>query len=182
MKRTHRFLPWGEFRRAVMKKYVLVAAVFCVFTHLFSQTPLDRRTGIGIILGDPTGLTVKTVWSRQTDLTANIGSSYFGALRIGVDWTWNFDVFNDRFIHLYFGPGAVLGIGNADGIIYRSKSGYYFYRPAGEAGIGVRGIFGVCGRAKNEPFEFFAEFGPLIGLVPHVGSSIDAGIGIRCYP
>ena len=165
-----------------MKYFVVLAAMLLFASPMYSQTPLGRSTGIGIILGDPTGITFKTTWSRQTDLTANIGSSYFGALRMGVDWTWNFDVFRSPAVHLYFGPGVALGVGSANGIFYRSARGDFYYRPAGEAGLGIRGVMGLSGTVEREPIEFFIEFGPMIGLVPNVGSSVDIGIGARFYP
>jgi len=165
-----------------MKRTTLLALFLLAALPLYSQTPLDRRTGIGIILGDPTGITFKTVWSRQTDLSASLGSSYFGALRVGVDWTWNFDVFRDPSVHLYFGPGVALGVGNANGIFYRGASGNYYYRAGNESGLGIRGVIGLSGRVKAEPIEFFIEFGPMIGIVPNVGSSIDVGVGARFYP
>jgi len=163
-------------------KYTIPLLIALLVVQVHPQTPLGRKTGFGIVLGEPTGLTIKTAWSKQTDLSASLGSSYFGALRIGVDWTWNFDAFHDPTVHLYIGPGIALGIGGGSGILYRSVKGDYYYRASGETGLGIRGVIGTSGMFKDEPFEFFMELGPMIGLVPAIGSSFDLALGVRFYP
>lgn len=64
-------------------KQLIISAILAILLFsplpVHSQTPLDRKMGFGIILGDPMGFTFKTVWSKQTDASGSIGSSYFGA-------------------------------------------------------------------------------------------------------
>lgn len=66
-------------------------------------------------------------------------------------------MFRNPDLHLYFGPGVVVGIGSASGIFYRSVHGKFYYRSSGETGLGIRGVMGLSGRVKNEPVEFFIE-------------------------
>ncbi|HEX3072364.1 MAG TPA: hypothetical protein VHP30_02005 [Ignavibacteriales bacterium] len=149
-------------------------------TH--AQGPQGKKLGFGIILGDPTGGTLKYWMNNQNSLNFSIGASYFGSPRVGADYVWHFNAFDTRFIRLYAGPGVVLGFGEGDGIIYEVKKDKFFYREDKGAGLAVRGIFGVNFNLAEAPMDIFFELGPLIGLAPEFGSAFDAAFGFRFYP
>ncbi|MDD8019103.1 MAG: hypothetical protein PHP42_12065 [Bacteroidota bacterium] len=165
-----------------MRKIFLLLSAVWLCSSLHAQTPQGKKFGLGIMLGDPTGLTAKIAVSRENEITLSAGTSYFGSLRLGIDYTWRFDVFRSPILHLYTGPGAVVGIGHSDGFIYKSYNGRFYFRPAGESGLAVRGIVGLDFTLQHDPIEFFFEVGPLVGIIPAFGSSMDAAIGIRFYP
>lgn len=147
-----------------------------------AQSPEGKEFGFGLILGEPSGGTVKLWLNQENALTANIGASYFGSPRIGVDYLWHFDAFNSSIVNLYAGPGAVLGIGSGKGFWYRDKDGKFYGRESGETGIAVRAMLGINIVPRNTPLEIFVELGPLVGITPDFGSAFDAAIGIRFYP
>ncbi len=147
-----------------------------------AQGPKGRDFGFGLNLGDPTGITIKYWFSRENALVASLGNSYFGALRINVDYLWHFDAFNSRVVDLYAGIGGVLGFGEGHGVLYHHKKDVYYYREDDDTGIGIRAVLGLNIIPKNSPLEIFIEFGPLVGLVPKTGSSLDVSAGIRFYP
>lgn len=166
-----------------MKKFLfIIIIVFISSNCLFSQGPKGRDFGFGIILGDPTGLTGKIWIDRENAVALSVGNSYFGALRITGDYLWHFNSFNSKVVTLYAGPGAVIGIGESGGWIYKKKGDYYWARNENDIGIGVRGIFGINIIPRNSPIEFFAEVGALVGVIPSFGSSAEGAIGIRFYP
>jgi len=136
-------------------------------------------TGFGIILGDPTGLTLKHWVSRDQAITASLGGSYFGAPRIGVDYLWHFNAFRSSVVLLYGDVGVAVGLGK--GVRWWGDRGYKYY-DRDETRLGVRGMFGVSVLPRGVPLEFFLEFGPLIGIAPGFGSAIDVGLGMRFYP
>ena len=148
----------------------------------FAQGPRGRTFGFGIILGDPTGGTIKFWFNNENALAASIGGSYFGAPRIGADYLWHFDAFNSAIVKMYAGPGVAIGVGEGNGYWYKHDEGKFFFRRTGETGIAIRGIFGINIIPRRTPIEIFLEVGPLIGITPAFGTAIDVGIGIRFYP
>ncbi len=165
-----------------MRRYFFIFTFFSILSTLHAQTPLGRSFGFGVILGDPTGLTAKFAMSHKTDLSLSAGSSYFGSPRFGIDYTWRFYSFHDAPIHLYAGPGVAVGLGTGNGWFYSNASRKFYYRSSGEAGVGVRGIFGANINLRNDPIEFFFELGPIVGLTPTFGSTVEVGLGVRFYP
>lgn len=152
-----------------------------MFNSSYPQSPEGKNFGFGIILGDPTGLTLKYWTQRDNALVFDVGASYFGSPRIGVDYLWHFDAFRSNIAKLYAGFGGVLGIGEGRGFYYTEHHGFYF-RSDNSAGLGVRGVFGINVIPRTSPLEFFLELGLLVGLTPDFGSAGDVGIGMRFYP
>lgn len=166
-----------------MKKIMFFVLILLgtIFNNSYAQSPEGKNLGFGIILGDPTGLTLKYWTQRENALVFDLGASYFGSPRIGVDYLWHFDAFRSNIAKLYAGFGGVLGIGEGRGFYYTEHHGFYF-RSDNSAGLGVRGVFGINVIPRTTPLEFFLELGLLVGLTPDVGSAGDVGIGMRFYP
>jgi hypothetical protein len=167
-----------------MKKIVLILFVYTLtfFSVSLAQSPEGKNFGFGIMVGDPTGLTVKFWTQRQNAFVIDVGGSYFGSPRIGVDYLWHFDAFRSNVAKLYAGIGGALGIGQGKGIYYSNDEGRFYFRSDNGIGIGARGVFGVNFIPQNTPLEVFLELGLLVGLTPSFGSAVDSGLGIRFYP
>jgi len=165
-----------------MRQLMLSAVMVGIFATTNAQTPMDRSFGFGIILGDPTGLTAKFESGQKSDIALSVGNSYFGSPRFGLDYTWRIYSFHDAPVHLYAGPGAVIGFGSGNGWFYSNANGRFYYRPAGDFGLGIRGVFGTNIDLKHDPIEFFCELGPMIGISPSFGSTVELGLGVRFYP
>jgi hypothetical protein len=163
--------------------YLLLITLFIISNQLMAQSSPNGKTfGFGIIVGDPTGGTLK-FWTTGTNaFVIDIGASYFGSPRIGVDYLWHFDAFNSNIAHLFAGPGGVIGIGDHSGFWYKGKGNRWFLREGNDVGLGMRGVFGVNVVPERTPLEIFFEIGVLVGLVPDFGSAIDAALGLRFYP
>lgn len=164
-----------------MRKIAAVSFVLILFSfnNIFAQSPQGKDFGFGIILGDPTGGTVKFWTKNNNAFVIDLGASYFGSPRINVDYLWHFDAFESRIAKLYAGPGGVIGFGEGHGLYYKNK---LVRKDDDRFGIGGRGIFGVNVIPINEPLEFFFEFGVLIALAPDFDSFVDVGLGMRFYP
>lgn len=160
-----------------MKKFLL--ALF-IITISFSQTA-EAKWGVGLILGEPTGITLKNKMGAN-DLIFNVGSSGFGEVRIDGLYTFNFpNAFNSNKFELYLAVGAALGIGNGDGVFEGKKNGNgRFYRDDDGIGIAALGAVGVNFYPARD-WEIFLQLGPIISLVPDVGGGFDGGLGFRYY-
>lgn len=168
-----------------MKKLIVVACfVSLVFSNLlFAHGPGNKKFGFGIVLGEPTGLTVKYWTANLNALNFTLGGrSYFGSPRLGFDYLWHFYAFDTRIVNIYAGPGLAVGFGEGNGFWYEDKKGRFFVRDDNDPGIGVRGVFGLNVVPNNTPLEFFIEFGVLVGFAPDTGSAADFALGMRFYP
>jgi hypothetical protein len=143
-----------------------------------SYSPYGREFGFGIMVGDPLGATLKFWTQRDRAFVVDLGASYFGSPRIGVDYLWHFNAFKSPIANLYAGPGGVIGIGEGNGFYNNDK----YNRSGGEIGIGARGVVGVNFVPRDTPIEVFFEIGVLLALAPDFGSGVDIGLGVRFYP
>ncbi len=168
-----------------MKKIHLFFSILLLIFSLqisSAQGPGGKSFGFGIMFGDPTGGTLKFWTSRENAFVVDVGSSYFGGLRFNGDYLWHFDAFNSHVVKLYAGPGVVVGVGEGHSYWYKEDHERFYFRDRGEAGIAVRGVFGVNIIPKRAPIEIFLELGVLIGISPAFGTGVDTGLGIRFYP
>jgi hypothetical protein len=160
------------------KKFSSILISFISIQNIFAQSPQKKSFGFGIIVGDPTGGTLKFFSNRNNAFVVDFGASYFGSPRLGVDYLWQFNAFNSDIANLFAGAGGTIGFGKGNGFYYRGK----YIREKSNVGLGARGIFGVNIIPRRTPLEFFFEFGVLLALAPDFGSSADFGLGMRFYP
>ncbi len=160
-----------------------VVAAFLLAASAAVAQPKVGSFGFGIILGEPTGLSLKGDAGGKNAWDAGIGPSWFGNVRIHADYLWAADVFNSRKAGMYFGLGAVLGLGRGRGVFVKGKGNeWYYYDNENAVAVGLRVPVGLNFMPFKAPVELFAEIAPIIGLVPSTGLGWDGAIGIRYYP
>lgn len=162
---------------------VLGALIAVPLSRQLCAQPEIGSFGFGLILGEPTGLTLKGDAGGSNAWDLAVGSSWFGSLRIHGDYLWNVNAFSSRKAGLYFGLGAALGFGRGKGIFIKGERGsWYYYDDEDAFALGVRGVAGINGMPFNAPVELFLEVAPLVGLTPVTGLGTDVALGIRYYP
>jgi len=175
-------------KKRIAKVIVLGLLVFPLIQPRQSIAQPQGDFGFGLILLEPLGGTIKYWTAANQALDADIGESYFGAPRIDVDYLWHFNSFRSNVLLLYGGLGAALGFGSAgyyDVYYGRDYNGHPFYVRDyynSTFGFGVRFLLGLDILPRRVPLEFFAQAGPLIGIVPAFGVGWDFAIGVRFYP
>jgi hypothetical protein len=145
----------GSFKR------ILIATALLFSTSLFAG-----NFGLGVIVGEPTGLAA--AWKISPNhthiamaLAYNFGDS--GYLRAHADYV--------RYVHglipvnkgklpFHFGLGALVGIGN-------------------DLYIGGRIPLGLTWQI--DPLDVFIEVVPTVSLLPGTGFGVGAGLGARYY-
>jgi hypothetical protein len=159
-------------------RYALVA----VFLFLSTQLSIaqDRSFGLGVIVGEPTGISAKLWtspgnafdfglgWSIGGDRIGKFKGTYDGGSRIHfhMDYLWHaFDAIrsSERF-PLYYGIGGRVNSG----------AGY-------DASVAVRGVIGIAWMPRQTPLDVFLEVVPSLQLTSSTGFGLDAGIGARYY-
>jgi hypothetical protein len=139
----------------------------------------DRNFGLGIILGEPTGVSAKLWTSSTTAFDFGLGWSlggdrlgrgdiYYSGSRVHfhMDYLWHsFDAIHstERF-PLYYGIGGRINSG----------AGY-------DAAFAVRGVFGIAWMPRQTPVDVFLELVPSLQFTSSSNFAIDAGLGARYY-
>jgi len=124
------------------------------------------RLGPGIILGSPTGLTLKILLNPENSLVFNAGWALgheHGNLHLTGDYRFHFlnAVPEDPNYQFYLGLGA--------SVVLKDEN----------SSFGVR--FGGGMEYVYDPFGFFLELFPVVELVPDTDMGLEGGIGARIY-
>lgn len=129
----------------------------------------DRGLGLGVILGEPTGFSLKYWLSDVSAVDAAVGWSFDGETDFHVhgDYLHHlFDLFpvKGRRLPLYFGGGL-----------------RYKHRDGREDLFGFRGVVGVSYLVPDIPLDIFLEAGPILDVTPDFEVRHTVGIGARYW-
>lgn len=152
-----------------------VVAVVVALTFVVSQasSSSDRgKVGVGVVLGAPTGLSIKYWESQRVAYQGSIGGMFKGGLMIGADYLVHENALRNPSLPFYYGVGLFVGEAGFGGPSYsRSK-----------LALGVRAAFGVDYVPREFPSDIAIELGPSLLLTPVVGMGIELSIAFRFYP
>lgn len=170
--------PSGKSRFVKYSHFVTMA----LGLFLLSQVSVaqERTFGLGIIIGEPTGISAKLWtsndnafdfglgWSVGGDRIGRYGGTYTGGNRVHMHMDYLWHAFNaihssERF-PLYYGIGGRLNSGG----------GY-------QSSFAVRGVLGIAWLPRETPIDVFLEIAPSLQLTPSTGFGIDAGLGARYF-
>jgi len=163
-----------------MKNILLSSlALFIVIALAKPVAAQDHGFGLGIVLGEPTGLSAKLWTSRINAFDFGFGVGLggdrikykgvydnSGRVHFHMDYLWHsFNAISstERF-PLYYGFGGRFNTGG----------GY-------DGSFGVRGVVGIAWLPRSTPIDVFFELVPVFQVTPLTGLGIDAGLGIRYF-
>jgi hypothetical protein len=156
---------------------ILASCLPFVVQGAFAQ---DHGFGLGLMIGEPTGLSAK-VWispvhALDFGLGWSVGGNWIGKQRghddrarrvhYHMDHLWHsFSAIdaNQRF-PLYYGIGARLNAG----------AGY-------DESLALRGVIGIVWLPVDTVADFFFEIAPSFELLPESAFGLDASLGVRYY-
>ena len=155
-------------RKIRMKKRILYLIIIILSGTL--SPAQDKGYGIGIILGEPTGLSGKYWLNNTNAIDFGLGFSFThfnnSGIQLHCDYLWNiYDLFktSEKFV-IYYGPGIKILTGGSN-----------------DAKLGIRGVAGIGWFIKDAPLDLFFEAAPVVDLIPGTILKIDGGIGARYY-
>jgi len=160
---------------------ILFAGVALLFSLATSDpsSAQDRGWGLGLIVGEPTGITAKNWISDGRAFDAAVAWSFSGydSFQIHADYlfhnsTWQESTDLEGRFPLHYGIGARIKLGtDVDGV-----------RGArADSRIGVRIPGGIAYYIPDAPIEVFVEIVPLLDIVPATHFDLNAAIGARYF-
>lgn len=158
----------------------LLSIVLFVFIMCPRLADAQGRVGIGFIIGDPTGFSLKYKISNMNSLDGALGFSPFDRFRIHADYLWISRPFSDQQFSFTYGAGVAIGFGSSDYIVSRGRH-VYFSRDV-PTGFGVRVPVGLSYMIPRSPVELTLELAPMVIFAPDGGVGIDGGLAVRFYP
>ena len=142
-----------------------------------SARGMDKGTfGVGIIVGEPVGITAKLYLTDDRAIQAAVGSAFIGGgLQLHGDYVFHPYILQSRdsfVLPVYVGPGVRLIDYNTG----RDQSAF---------ALGVRGVAGLLFDFKTVPLDVFFEIAPVLEYKFSSGAgfqlSLNVGAGIRYY-
>lgn len=161
-----------------MKTLLLAATVTCLGVAAWGE---PRGMGIGVMVGEPTGISAKK-WLDAThaiDGAAAWSISGEDAFSLHVDYLFHkFGLVTNPppDIVLHYGIGARFQVREDDGNDNGNGNA-----EDGDDTAGVRIPIGLTYLMKENPLELFMEFAPVVDLVPDTEGDFEAAFGIRFY-
>jgi hypothetical protein len=149
-----------------MKKGVLVLALAIMLFSGIARSQ-DKDFGLGIILGEPTGISAKKWLDDKSALDGAVAWSLVtpSSFHLHADYLYHdFNIFNVKKgkLPLYFGIGFRIRIGDEDR-------------------VGIRIPVGICYIFEQSPLDIFFELGPVLDLTPATRLRLTSSVGIRYF-
>lgn len=156
-------------------KYIYVLLI--TFTLLLSAqqaTAQERNFGLGVMLGEPTGLSAK-LWTQNNN-----------ALAFGLGWSTYHPRYDDRgnrvHFHIDYLWHSFDAIRSEEKFAFHYGIGGRFKDRGGNNGsLAIRGVGGLNWMLRNAPMDIFIEIAPSLELTPSTGFGIDGAFGARFY-
>lgn len=133
-------------------------------------------TGIGLVIGEPTGLSLKSWLSGNSAITVGAAWSFQhdGSVFLWADYTLHsFDITHsgsDRSLAFYY------GIGGKASFVDNDNEG-----EGNDTVIGARIPLGLMIPLRHHPVDFFVEIVPTIDLAPDTDFGVNGGIGAHLF-
>ncbi len=153
-----------------MKRNIIIILILVAALRSQSRAQ-DKGIGVGVIVGDPTGISTK-IWTTPTNAlqfaVAWENQDPFLGTRVSFsgDYLWhNFSAIQSthRF-PVFYGVGGVIASG-----------GRY------QAALGVRGVLGIDWLSRQAPIDVFLQVVPVLVLSPSTDVVVGAGLGMRFF-
>ena len=153
-----------------MKRFWIIALVAALAATAAAPASAETSAfGIGIIVGEPTGVGIKT--------HLNSGN----ALAFGLAWSLDEDnelhVHGDYLYHRY----DLIEVDEGEMPLYFGIGGRIKINDPGDDNVGVRFPVGLAYIFEDAPFDIFLEIVPILDLAPDTDFDLNGAIGARFW-
>ncbi len=156
-------------------KYFYSLLLTCALLLSAQQlTAQDKKFGLGVMLGEPTGISAK-YWTSNTN-----------AFAFGLGWSSYHPRYDDSGSRVHFHVDylwhSMDSIRSEERFVFQYGFGGRFKDRGGDNGsFAVRGVVGINWLPRNSPFDVFFEIAPSLELTPSTGFAVDGALGARFY-
>lgn len=155
----------SHFSRIIL--FFAIIFFFGVNTNSNKLYAQNDGLGLGVIVGEPTGISLKKWLSKKTAFDGAVAWSVSGNNHLYVHGDYlvhSFNVINSRstYVPVYYGIGGLIRFDD-------------------ETRLGVRIPFGVSYFVPGSPLDVFLEIAPIMELTPQTELDGSVGIGIRFF-
>jgi hypothetical protein len=159
----------------------VIAVVLLAATRIAAAQPPGEEKGtfgVGLVIGEPTGISMKLYLKDDQAIQGAIGSAFVGGgIQAHADYVFHPWILEDResfTLPVYLGPGLRV-------IDYDKGRGGNSY-----VAVGVRGVIGILFDFKSVPLDAFVEVAGVgeYGFSSSQGGfglALNAGAGVRYY-
>ena len=125
--------------------------------------------GLGVMLGEPTGITPKVWTGDNRAFAGGVAWSFSG--RSSLHMHLDYQIHNFNLIQVERGAMS----------FYYGIGGRFLIREDRDDKLGIRLPLGLNYLFANDPIELFMEVAPVLDLAPSTDFSANGGIGVRYY-
>ena len=157
-------------------KAVIAIVLGLMCTNVLAQEQL----GLGLIVGEPTGLSVKYWLDKEHALDGAVAWSFWDddGLQLHADYLWHlFDLLDESDdegrLPVYFGLGGRLKFKDDDEGRWHNDDDDVFF--------GIRVPLGISYMLQDPPIDVFVEIAPVLDVVPDVELDLNLALGLRFY-
>jgi len=156
-----------------MKRLIWTLALAGTLAVTGTAAAQERGFGLGVIVGEPTGLSGKLWQSRSTALDFGAAWSFVNESAFHL----HFDILVHRFdliqvesgkLPLYYGLGARVKFAEDD-------------HGDQDTSVGIRFPVGLDYLFAGEPLDLFVEIVPILDIAPETDVSLNASVGFRYW-
>lgn len=156
-----------------MKRYYLLFALVLLLSTQFTNAQ-TKNFGLGVMLGEPTGISAK-LWTANNN-----------ALAFGLGWSTYHPRYDESGSHVHFHMDYLWhsfdSIRSEEKFAFHYGIGGRFKDRGGDNGsLAIRGVGGLNWYPKDVPIDLFLELAPSLELTPSTGFGIDGALGARFY-
>jgi len=130
---------------------------------------LVHRFGAGIVVGEPTGASLKYFFSETLAVDGALGWSFYDDA--------DFDAHSDVLFHRHHLVDTSAG----DLAGYLGVGGRVQIRDNADDRFGVRVPVGVSFMLEKVPVDVFGEIAPIVDFSPSVEGALSGGVGVRYW-
>ena len=152
-----------------MYRLITLALMFALLVPTAATASNADGFGLGVIVGEPTGLSGK-FWLGQS-------SALQGAVAWSTQSNSSFHFHLDYIMHRF----DVIDVDSGSFPLYYGLGGRFRVRENADDDIGIRIPIGLSYMFGNDPFDIFVEVVPILDLVPDTDFDLNAAIGFRWF-
>ena len=150
----------------------IFALLLCMPMHV-DAGPRPGRIGVGMMLGEPTGLSGKLLFDDRHAVDAGLSFSFVSeSLHVHSDYLIHVSEMDGHFDggrwSPYFGIGGIVQIADRKGANNDGR-------------LAVRVPFGLALHVDGQPFDVFVEFVPGMRVLPETRFDLGGAIGARYF-